>query len=272
MTDHQKQRELKKPDAFQALGKKLLAKIKSHQGTFVGAALVLLLSVLGFVGFSIQQEKKEELAQENFIKIERQIEKKQSDFEQAKQELRQLEAENAKAKKGEQKIVSEELKNRQPSQDLQKDFGPEIADLKSFIQTEKGKKAALMAGLRLHKLYVDYKATDQSLELLQGLAQENKHQDFISGLVRISLAKVLMKEKKYTESLKEWDVVLAHRALSFYKEEARLQRAICLKETGQLGEAEKELRLIASSGQVQAKTAEKILLLLKAQTAVNKAG
>lgn len=195
---------------------------KSH--VVVGLFVVALVLGAGFGIYTSIANNKEKSLGDKLASIEEKINRKKEDFSKRESEFRQSQA-NLKDPKNKAKSAETALP---PKQDFEKDYSEVINELKEFISKEPSSKAAKRGAIEASLVLNEFNRTKESLEILQMVKADKS--DFLSGLVRNNLGLMFMAENNCDEAIKNWDLVLKNKEVSFLHSQAHYQQGLCYLE------------------------------------------
>ncbi|OFZ11919.1 MAG: hypothetical protein A2Z20_02890 [Bdellovibrionales bacterium RBG_16_40_8] len=228
-------------------------------------ALLMLLGVLVYGSYLVYNwnlDRSEKNAQEELFVMQKKIETKANDLAKADEEATKtkLDKKIESAKKSELEKTPEALT---------KNFAEQIQEYEAFIQANKGRKAESMAAIRLAELSVEYNDFLRAEKILSAITLKHKD-DVFFGLVKMQLGSVLMDEKKYSEAIEQFTLVVDTPEQKAFHPQALLRIGACHLETGDYLKAESILsRLEADHPTTQAanegKNLRRLALLKKAE-------
>lgn len=219
--------QTKSPDLFMR-GMDSIA--KWVQGNKKGISFVLGgLFIVGLAGtfYSLNLEKQERIAQEEYYKVAKVLTKKASDFEQAKSQ--------GKAKK-EDKKPKEKL--ALPTGDIKKDYGGSLDQLHQVIKKYPKSRAAQRAALHLSKLYLDHKQIKPALDIMRDAVKNTKKEGLLSGMVISQMGTLLAQDGNCKEAIQKWQEVLSHKGWDYMHAENQLRIGLCYEQMNDFAKAE----------------------------------
>ncbi len=255
MSEKTIQKEAKTPDKFLAALRQVL-EIALKNKTQV--LIVVVLAIVGggaFAIYSYVKDKQERAAQAEYYLIEKDYLKIKEDFEKSKSE---------NMPKTQAKEEPKEVQPVAPTGDLEKDYGPIVQKLESFIKTHPGKKASLMSGLTLADIYNQYNKPAEAANTLKSL-EPNLNKDLLSALVYNQYGNILANQKDCTQALEKWKKVTDLEKAKFLHHDAYIRMGLCYESMSDFAQAEQyyQKAAIGNSNSQTSKAAEKYLRLLK---------
>jgi predicted negative regulator of RcsB-dependent stress response len=263
--------DLKQPDIATQTLREGFQWTTQHSLAVLGIAVVGVLIGLGLVGLNWWKSNQEMKASAAYYKIEKELQKKQEQFDlfesstqirAAAEDARKLDkkkAQNKKDKTNEGELPA--IEGLAATGDLTKDYGQIPQQLESVIQSFPNSAAGQLAALTGASLYLKHGQFDQALGIL---SKTKKSTDLMQGLVSFQKAKALADAGQCPEAVKEIDSLLKVKATKFVHQEAQLKQAFCYEKMKELDKAEQIYRKLMAEqvGSPTSKMAEKFLRLL----------
>lgn len=263
MNRHEK--DLKKPDAFLAEGRKVLLLMEKNLKAIVGSIVAILVIVFGIYLMNNASEKKEMALQGDYYRIEKSYLKKLEEAQKTKTEKLEKEAaadNKADAKKSDDKkpVATADEDQTKPSEKYKDD----IADFAGLIAKVPNSKAAAMAALTVANIYFESKNWEEGQKVLEQVYQHQKKNNLIKGLLTHSLGVAQANLGKCEVAIQTWASLLKDKNYEFMADELKLKTAICQQQLGQAQQAEEILNgLKAKTDSPQSRVAEKYLRFFK---------
>ncbi len=216
--------DVKGPDIFiQSAGKvsKIVYDNKTPIALFVCA---IILAGVAVTGFDYYKDKKELESQSALYIVQSKYEKKMAEFEPS---------EKKEDKKPEQKTI-----------DFEKDLRPFVDNYKSVFKEHKGTKGALMAANHAATILEEHGKVDEGLSLLEKASETIDSKELIDALTRMTHARLLEKNGKCEQAIKEWDQVIKESTLAYLHPDALLKKGLCQLTIGKKQEAQETYQII----------------------------
>lgn len=259
-TTHAPKNDLKQPDQLQ---KKLNQGFEFSQNHFIGVAAIaglVLASWGGYLWYKKSQAQKQEAAMAKLYPIEKSYITKKANFDLASNPMAAFQdPEGVKAA-------------TKATGDLSADYGTIPTELSQFMTENKNLEASKVAALYLSDLYFSYKQPEKGIETLKAVSGGDK--TLMDGLTKYRLAAELS-ATDCTAAIPLFKAVESNAKMSFLKNQASLNRALCLEETNKT-EAQKiytdlaklkiatgDEKTLANADPMVASAAEKRLRYLK---------
>ena len=199
----------------------------------IGFAAIIITGFV-FVLMTVQSERKEKTAQENFASFQNQFNK---------------------------------MKEQQGSKDTKTvvDTVKLQNDLSDFIAKNPNTVAAQMAGILLSDILISDKNTTEALNVLKKV--QSNSSVLSNTLVFKTMGQILADTDKCQEAIEVWDKILANKKAEFTFADIQIKQALCYQKLNNTLKAEEILNKVKNNkteGQEQSSLeAEKVLRLIK---------
>ncbi len=231
----------KKPE----LTEQVISFLTENKKLLIGVFLLILVVSVGKSTYDMQRKSQQTEAFSKFYSIEKAI----IDLD-------------SKGVETNPKSVKTKSKN-QPI-DFDKKYGEIESQIKQFIIANKGKNAAIYAGITLSDLYLKNKKDDKALEVIKDLSLQVSREKIYFGLVNINLASAQMNKNQFEKALLPLQEVLSVKSLKYIHPIVLLKMGLCYKELKKPDEARRVFTRVFEefSGSSSAKTAKSYLRVL----------
>lgn len=250
--------ELKSPDQVTKTLRQGFVWTTAHSKLVVGTIAAFVVIGVGVSIANYFSEKKEISQQEKYFLLEKTYTEKKRGFEEAAR-AEMTQAAQAQQAKKDKKAAPTFDPSKKASGDIQKDYGPVITGLESFVSDSPNTKAAQMAALNLTDIYLTYKKNDEALATLQKVEKGLDKEGVLSGLVWMQMGNILAEKADCKGAVEKWQVLVNNKNFAFAHDEAKLRMGLCFESMNDLAKAEELYTEVSKTS----REAQKYLRLLK---------
>lgn len=227
--------EIHTNDTFQSGLKNILVFAENHAKSIFIIAIAGLLGGLGYFGYKMVLDRIERKAQEAYYSVQVKLDPIQSEFERAKyQSLVKTES------------TKKEDKAKEPSGNLQNDFGGLMTELEQVARQYPATSAGAQAAIGAAKTYLEYQKPDQAIEILQVVAAQAPKNRILSGLVDTLLGNAMANKGDCESAVSVWQRVLDQKSYKFLHSEVSLRSGLCYESLNQSDKAREMFQLAAA--------------------------
>ena len=211
--------DIKNPDKFIEVSDRVGHWIERHR-VIVFTILGVLLALGGTLGlWEMYTSHRENQAQSSIYEIQAKVEKIQAN-----------------------QLKKEPNKNGQESSALQdntiqNDYGNLLTEYEEKIEQLKSSRVALIAGIHLVSLYLDYAEYGRAFKVLQSISPYVGKGGLLSGLIHLQMGTVLVALEKYDDAKASYERVLQDKDSTFLHSEAVLKSGLMEEKQGHLEQA-----------------------------------
>jgi predicted negative regulator of RcsB-dependent stress response len=258
MNKHEK--ELKKPDAFIAEGRKVIFILEKNLKPIAGLVVAVVVVLLGIFFVNNASEKKEMTLQSDYYRIEKAYLKKLEDAQKAKMDKLEKSAADKTADK-------KNLDPKEAVEDSVKDsekYKEDISQFTALVNKAPESKAGAMAALAVANLSFKSKNWEDGQKILEQVYKHQKKNNLIKGLLAHSLGVAQANLGKCDLAIQTWASLIKEKNYEFMADELKLKTAICQQQLGQNQQAEESLNALkAKTESPQSRVADKYLRFFK---------
>lgn len=221
---------------------------------------IVLVAILVAVGIVISQwlaNRAERKAQEAYYAIEAKYTKIRDEFDRARFAALNPTANSNTA-----------AKPKQPTGDLEKDYGTVPGELETFARENAKTSAGAQAAILAANLYMTYQQPDKAIEIAKVPATSLSEERLLTNLAKVLWGSALADKGDCNEAIKVWSSVLDNKAMTSLHADVALRTGLCYETLNDLDKAREFYRkVIAQSDDTSAATTAKGLLrALEAKT------
>ncbi len=224
--------ELKKPDLFIAAAETGLSSFEKVKVPVLTLAMAVLVGWLGWIGFNKLQDSKERSAQDLYYGAEKSFLEVKEAFEKAKYQ----------ALFPQQAPKDDHAK--QPSGDVDKDFGDSLSKMKEVIAKYPTTKAATQAAIMIAQTYADYKKYDLALEVLSPTLKSLSPSDILYGMGHIVAGNVQAAKGECATAIETWNQIFKSAKNEAFYPDVKWKIAVCYQNLKQNDKASEVLKKI----------------------------
>lgn len=221
----------------------------------IGLLVILLVGGAIYTYADSKNYKELQLAQDDFFKIRKDIEKTAETFAPPAPEI---------GKDGKPVVKKAAKAEATPAQKEQA-FAPALEKMMAQIKANQGNQAAVEGALLVAEVTSEYKKYDMGVEALQTALKGFDSKNFLFGIAQGELGNLYAKLDKCSEATQAWEAVIAVKQHEYLANPLRLKAGICFEKLSMFDKAEKLYQTIVDKdpNSSSARTAKKFLLHIK---------
>lgn len=248
---------IRNPDAVQEVLLKVGKWMEDNIRVLAGVIAILILAGIGFVVSQWLDNRAERRAQEAYYSIEAKYTKIRDEFDRAR--FAAL-APNANSNAA--------VNAKQPTGDLEKDYGTIPSELEAFARENAKTSAGAQAAILAANLYLTYQQPDKAIEIAKIPATNLSDNRLLTNLAKVLWGSALADKGDCNEAIKIWGTVLENKAMTSLHGDVALRTGLCYEALNDTDKAREFYRkVVAHSDDTSAATTAKGLLrALEAKT------